>query len=129
MLICGNSHLEHLITAFLNLLGQKGRKADSPCCFWGFSPPRLVGERQQCFSPATGGYTWKGDEMTKKQATYSIEEVGNIFGISRTHAYKMVKEGVIKCLEFGNRKVIPKRWVDELLNNKSFSSDSQEKRG
>ena len=86
-------------------------------------------ERQQRFFTASGGYTQRGDVMQAKRATYSIEEAGVLLGISRTHTYKMVNEGTIKSLEFGYRKVVPKKWIESLLGIENKSPEIQEKRG
>lgn len=51
---------------------------------------------------------------------YSVPEVAEILGISRSLAYKMVKEKKIPALEIGKRRVIPKKelqkWTSECCN-------------
>lgn len=51
---------------------------------------------------------------------YSVPEIAEILGISRSLAYKMVKEKKIPALEIGKRRVIPKKelqeWTSEYCN-------------
>ena len=58
----------------------------------------------------------KGDN-TMEKLFYSVSEVANVLGISRSYAYQMVKEKRIPTLEIGKRRVIPKgifeQWVKE----------------
>jgi excisionase family DNA binding protein len=55
------------------------------------------------------------DERTHR-ATYTVDEVARILGISRTTAYESVRRGEIPARRFGRRVVIPTRVIDELLD-------------
>lgn len=47
--------------------------------------------------------------------TMTVDTMRITLGISRSHAYAMVAEGRIPSIRLGNKIVIPKRAVDELL--------------
>ncbi|MGF7009837.1 excisionase family DNA binding protein [Lachnospiraceae bacterium PF1-22] len=55
-----------------------------------------------------------------EKLAYSVCETADLLGISKTHAYQLVKEGVLPVLELGKRKVIPKEllnnWIKETIN-------------
>jgi len=48
---------------------------------------------------------------------YSIPEVAEILGISKSYAYELVKRNYLPILELGKRKVVPKakleQWIQE----------------
>jgi len=56
-----------------------------------------------------------------RRETYSIEEASRILGISRSHCYKVVASGELRSITLGQRTVVPKMAINELLagNNKS----------
>lgn len=54
-----------------------------------------------------------------KAIVYSVTEVAELLGISRSYAYKLVKEGKIPVLDLGNRKVVPKAYLDKWIKEKS----------
>ena len=62
---------------------------------------------------------WKGARIMEKIA-YSITETADMLGISKSHAYELVKERKLPVLELGRRKVIPKEylelWIHEKMN-------------
>jgi len=60
------------------------------------------------------------------RATYTVDEVARILGISRTTAYESVRRGEIPARRFGRRVVVPARVIDELLDTpaESESNDS-----
>ncbi len=41
----------------------------------------------------------------------SVEEAGELLGISRPHAYEMVTQGAIPSITFGRRKLVPKAYL------------------
>lgn len=55
-----------------------------------------------------------------EKMTYSVQEVADLLGISKSYAYQLVKEKRIPVLDLGKRKVIPKisleEWVQENTN-------------
>ncbi len=48
---------------------------------------------------------------------YSVTEVARMLGISRAHAYDLVKEGVIPSLKLGSRIVVPVRQLRVLFED------------
>ena len=53
--------------------------------------------------------------MEKK--VYTVSEVAEMLGISKSFAYEMVKRGTIPVMEIGSRKVIPKQRFEQCLNH------------
>lgn len=57
-----------------------------------------------------------------EKITYSIQEVADLLGISKSYAYELVRNGTIPALELGRKKIIPKEsfhaWVNEKVNRK-----------
>lgn len=55
-----------------------------------------------------------------EKLVYSIQEVAELLGISRSYAYELAKEKKIPVLDLGRRKVIPKEsletWIAENVN-------------
>ena len=51
---------------------------------------------------------------------YSIQEVAELLGISRSYAYELVRNGTIPALVLGRKRVIPKEkfitWVNGNTN-------------
>ena len=55
-------------------------------------------------------------KIVEKQV-YTVSEVAQMLGISKSYAYEMVKRKIIPVLEIGNRKIIPKKRFEEWLNH------------
>ena len=49
--------------------------------------------------------------------TLNVQEAGQLLGIGRTTAYRMVKDGIIPCLRLGKQLRIPRPAMEELLRN------------
>ena len=49
--------------------------------------------------------------------TYSITEVAEMVGISKSYAYQMVKERKLPVLEVGNRKLVPIRQLEQWIHD------------
>ena len=51
-----------------------------------------------------------------EKLVYSIQEVAELLGISRSYAYELVRKGEIPVLRLGKKRVVPKekftRWVN-----------------
>ena len=51
-----------------------------------------------------------------EKLVYSIQEVAELLGISRSYAYELVRKGEIPVLMLGKKRVVPKekfyRWVN-----------------
>lgn len=50
-----------------------------------------------------------------EKQTYTVEEVAEIFGISKNLAYTAVQRGEIPSQKFGRRIVVPKPLLDRML--------------
>ena len=51
-----------------------------------------------------------------KPIVFSVTEVAELLGISRSYAYRLVSKGQLPVLDLGTRKVIPKAYLDEWLS-------------
>lgn len=52
-----------------------------------------------------------------EKLTYTIMEAAEVLGISKSYAYQMVKEQKIPVLVIGKRKLIPKRQLEQWLQD------------
>lgn len=59
------------------------------------------------------------DAKTSERQTYTVEEAGQILGLSRNSAYAAAKAGTIPNIRIGNRLLVPKAAIDRLLGNPS----------
>ena len=57
----------------------------------------------------------KEDEKIER-LTLTVEEAGNILGISRGLAYEMARCGKLPTIRFGHRILIPKVALEKMLN-------------
>ena len=51
-----------------------------------------------------------------EKMVYTIQEVAEMLGISRSYAYELVRNGTIPVLELGKKRVIPKEKFNKWLN-------------
>ncbi|MGH9030524.1 MAG: helix-turn-helix domain-containing protein [Acidimicrobiia bacterium] len=54
--------------------------------------------------------------------TLKVEEAARLLGISRSHAYDLVRDGVIPALRLGRRIVVPRRAIDAMLDGETPES-------
>ena len=47
----------------------------------------------------------------------SVGEAATLLGISRAHAYELVARGELAHIRLGRRVVVPRRAIDELIEN------------
>lgn len=47
----------------------------------------------------------------------SIPEAGALLGVSKPHAYKMAKQGLLPILKLGRRHIVPKPALIKMLEN------------
>lgn len=57
-----------------------------------------------------------------EKLVYSVEQAGELLGLSRPSAYLAVKRGEIPVIKFGRRLVVPKAALDKLLVNAGQSA-------
>jgi len=53
--------------------------------------------------------------MVTEKLTLTVEEAGELLGISRALAYEMARTGKLPTLRFGKRIVVPKKAVENML--------------
>ena len=51
-----------------------------------------------------------------ERVVYSIQEIGELLGISKSYAYQLVREGTIPSVKLGSKRVIPKEKSNKWLN-------------
>jgi excisionase family DNA binding protein len=51
--------------------------------------------------------------------TLTVDEVAGLLGVSRSTAYECVRTGEIPSVTFGRRILVPKRWLESLLNGEA----------
>jgi excisionase family DNA binding protein len=57
------------------------------------------------------------DAAGRQRRTYSVGEVADLLGISRSTAYECVHRGEIPALRFGQRLVVPIDAIEDLLDS------------
>ena len=61
----------------------------------------------------------QGRILDSHRLTFSVEETAAILGISRGLAYQMIHEGGIPAVRFGRRLLVPKRALENLLDERA----------
>ena len=54
-------------------------------------------------------------KASEDRLVWSVEEAGQLLGISRAHAYELVARGELPHLRLGRRVVVPKHAIEVLL--------------
>jgi len=54
---------------------------------------------------------------TTEKLVLSVPKAGELIGISRAHAYLMVKRGLIPVIRLGRRIIVPKSALMKMLEN------------
>ena len=57
----------------------------------------------------------KKDTTQPKRLTLTVEEAGDLLGISRALAYEMARAGRLPTLRFGKRIVVPRKAIETML--------------
>ena len=55
--------------------------------------------------------------METEKLTFNVDEAGKALGISRSLAYEMVRTGKLPVIRFGKRMLIPRKAVQNMLEN------------
>lgn len=57
-----------------------------------------------------------------EKLVYSVQEVAEALGISKSYAYELVREGIIPSLQLGKKRIIPKEklkiWINEKIESR-----------
>jgi excisionase family DNA binding protein len=53
--------------------------------------------------------------MPNDRLTMTVPEVAEVVGISRAHAYELIRLGRIPSLRLGRRLVVPKKALEEFI--------------
>jgi len=68
----------------------------------------------------------KTDEKIGERLAFSVEEVAVMLGLSVRNVYTQIKFGVIKSVRVGDRVLVPRYAVDDLLAVRNQISIKQE---
>lgn len=58
-----------------------------------------------------------------EKIVYTVKEMAQLLGISKSYAYELVKERKVPVLDLGKRKVIPKDRLDEWIRENTELSE------
>lgn len=67
--------------------------------------------------------------MVNEKLAFTVDEVAQLLGISRSSAYQAVHSGEIPSLRIGRRYLVPKQALDELLRATPTVSEPAESEG
>ena len=71
----------------------------------------------------------QGRILDSNRLTFSVEETAAILGISRGLTYQMIHEGGIPAVRFGKRLLVPKRALENLLDERAALIAPANRRG
>lgn len=67
--------------------------------------------------------------IEKEKLVLTVEEAGELLGVSRPHAYKLVKLGQLPVIRLGRRLVVPKASLSRMLSEVRPKNEEQKKEG
>jgi len=53
-----------------------------------------------------------------ERVVYTVKEVSEMLGLSKSHVYVLIKRKIIPSLEIGKRRIIPKKQFDDWIQGK-----------
>ena len=59
-----------------------------------------------------------------EKLAYNVRETAEVLGISRSHAYDLIKQGVIPVIKLGRRIVVPKVKLEQLISKQESQEES-----
>jgi excisionase family DNA binding protein len=75
--------------------------------------------------PISGVYRERGESIVEaERLTMSVTEAAEVIGISRAHAYEMVRVGRIPSIRLGRRVVVPRKALEKFLDAAVSSGDA-----
>ena len=60
--------------------------------------------------------------MAMEKLTYTVEEAGELLGVSRNNIYNLVKNGRVPVIKLGKRLLVPKAALERLLASAGTAS-------
>lgn len=60
-----------------------------------------------------------------ERLTYSIRETALLLGISKSYTYQLAKEGKIPVLTLGRRKVVPRKVLEQWIQENSMIQEEK----
>lgn len=64
--------------------------------------------------------------MQLERLTLTVEQAGELLGISRALAYEMARTGKLPTLRFGKRIVVPKKAIETMLESSTPSTTHEQ---
>lgn len=64
------------------------------------------------------------ERQADARMTVTVEEAATVLGISRAHAYVLVRAGELPSVRLGRRIVVPRRALDRLLDVSSIAIET-----
>lgn len=61
--------------------------------------------------------------VSTEKLVLTVPQAGELLGVSRAHAYLMVKQGLLPVLKLGRRLVVPKPALMKMLENAGSKSN------
>ena len=61
--------------------------------------------------------------MQQERLTLTVEQAGELLGISRALAYEMARTGRLPTLRFGKRIVVPRKAIENMLESSLANSN------
>lgn len=65
--------------------------------------------------------------MVRERLTVTVEEAGQMLGVSRAYAYQLAREGHLPVVRLGRRLVVPMRQLHAMLEQGADRRDSHTK--
>ncbi len=62
--------------------------------------------------------------MNSRRLTMTVEEAGVALGISRSHAYELIRQGELPSLRLGRRVVVPVASLEALVQGVPSHADA-----
>ena len=72
--------------------------------------------RKRAARVALAGMGSIDNDGAPRRLTLTVEEAGQVLGVSRGYAYELVRQGALPCMRLGRRIVIPVRALDALID-------------
>lgn len=89
-----------------------------------FKPVMLNGRRRISAAAVDALLAYDNDKMISAHtATYSMQEVATVLGVSRQTIYNAIKRGELRSAKINGRRIVPRVAIDELLAGEGPAED------